>query len=142
MYVQMPGSVYVIRQLHGLSATGYETSIGIDELDRIITERLLHWLGVADRRGAEWLTMEEQLVTDMDIPLLVTRTVPGKQTPIMAMDKVEQREQPKSTLQGDLELTNKDLAQVQRALETSASVMSDERLKKTYEKEARYQATC
>jgi Resolvase, N terminal domain/Recombinase len=65
-----------------------------------------------------------------------TRAVKGEQSPHKAMDKIKDV-QPTSTAQGDLELTNQDLATVERRLRTSEDVMSDEDLRETYAKKAR-----
>jgi hypothetical protein len=135
VYVQVPGDVYAIRQLHTFSTTGYETSISIKELDRIITEHLLHWLSVSEQRGEDWPTIEESIEGNW----LVSRPVKGKQSPHKAMDKVEQntQAQPESTLQGDLKLTNQDIARIERRLRTSEDLMDDTELRETYEKKAR-----
>jgi hypothetical protein len=95
---------------------------------------VLHWVGVSERRGEEWLTIDER----EEGSWLVSRAVKGEQTPHQAMDKIEQSVQPtgQTGVQDDLELTNQDLATVQRALQFQDS-MSDERLEESLKKEAR-----
>jgi DNA invertase Pin-like site-specific DNA recombinase len=117
VYIQMPGEVYTIRQLHGLSATGYETSISIKELDMILEARLLRLLNASERA-------EQHANYDA--------------SPVQAMDKLKQTVQPLSQtgVQDDLTLTNQELASVQRALQFQDS-MSDERLEETLKKEKR-----
>jgi hypothetical protein len=167
VYVHKPDKRYIMRQWAELTPDGYETSISIKDLDSIFESRLLHWLEVSERRGADWITVEERVADRLPVDervaeilkraaeeagveqpeydgeeqephvLLVSRSVKGKQSPSKAMDAIPKAPQPQSTIQGDLKLTIEELAQVQRALATSADVMSDERLRQTYEKEAR-----
>jgi hypothetical protein len=124
VYVQMPGSTYVIRQLHGLSATGYETNISIKELDRIIESRLLRLLNASER--------QEEYNKQNNV------TTPNATSPHRAMSGIEQTVQPTSQtgVQEDLTLTNQELATVQRALKFQDS-MTDERLDETLKKEKR-----
>lgn len=127
VYVHMPDRRYLIKQWDNLTVSGYETSIDVKTLDSILVARLLYWLNAAERQLAYY--QKENITSHYE------------HTPVQAMDKVEQTAKPTptgaNTIQGDLELTNQDLARVERALHTSADVMDDKELRETYEKQAR-----
>ena len=74
VYVHLTTKSYQIKQWNGLTVSGYETSIAIKELDRILEARLLHWLNASERAVQH---------TDYD------------QSPYQVMDKVKQTVQPK-----------------------------------------------
>jgi Resolvase, N terminal domain/Recombinase len=131
---------YIIYQRLKSGVYYTETKVQSQILDTIVEERLLHWLKILDRSGADWITMDESVAYQTEpYTYLVTKPVKGSQTPSTAMDTVEriQSPQPKSTVEGDLELTIQDLAKVERRLRTSEDVMSDEDLRETYDKKAR-----
>jgi SOS-response transcriptional repressor LexA len=124
VYVQMPGSMYIIKNMHGMSVYGFETSISVKELDAILEPRLLHWVGASERQ-AEY-NKQHNVVSEHEI------------SPHQAMGKIEQTVQPTSqtSVQDDLTLTKQKLASVQRALKFQDS-MSDERLEETLTEEKR-----
>jgi hypothetical protein len=133
VYHNVANKCYILRDLSVTDVYGFETSITTRELDDIVEARLLHWLGIADKRGSDWLSIQERVVDDK---WLVSSPVIGGESPIVAMDSIKQREQPKSTLADLLEETVQKLASVQRALRFQDS-MSDERLEETLKKESR-----
>jgi hypothetical protein len=135
VYVHMPDNRYHMKQWVTPTVSGYETGIYTKELDRMLESRLLHWLNVADRRGADWLTIDERVQGDY----LVSSVVKAEHTPLTAMRATEQNTQvqPESTLAGDLALTIKDLARVERRLRTSEDLMDDSELRETYASKAR-----
>ncbi len=115
VYVQLPGNVYVIKQRHGLSVNGYETSIGTKELDGILGSRLLHWLRMSER---------------------ACESIDCDHAPHLAMGNIEQTAQPTGTIQDDLTLTKQELARIVRALDTSQDVMDKDTLREHFAKKA------
>ena len=105
VYVQPANSgttiVYTLRNLHKHTTDGYETSIAASILDRIIAERIL--LFVFSQAGKQRGNIASQ--------------VEQPQTPLSTTNAID----------GDLALTIKDLAQVQRVLKRT-DLLSDERL--------------
>jgi DNA invertase Pin-like site-specific DNA recombinase len=132
VYIHLTTKSYQIKQWKGLTVSGYETAFNIKRLDKILEARLLHWLQVSDRMGESWMSISETVKGDW----LISEVVKGEQSPSKTMGNIEKNAQPKNTVQSDLELTNQELAQVQRALQFQDS-MSDERLEATLKKEAR-----
>jgi DNA invertase Pin-like site-specific DNA recombinase len=144
IYFNKDKKSYLIYRLNKVAVYNTETSIYTKTLDAIVESRLLHWLGISERQGEDWIVIKERVEkwekTEKreEMTWLVSGTAKGEQTPYKAMDKVGQTTRPTqmSTIQGDLELTNQELATVQRALQFQNS-MSDERLEDTLKKEAR-----
>ena len=112
VYVRRANKTYSLYDYNKYSVYGFEGSIRYEKLDPTIAERILYWIQVS-------------------------RDKPG-QTPYRATNVVEQAAQPliENTLQSDLAVTTRDLAQVTRALDTSAHVMADSVLTQNYEKQA------
>jgi hypothetical protein len=119
VYVQnfQSGLRYVILNRQELSVSGFEASVGTKEADRIIEDRLLYWLRASERAC---------------VPVVCDHA------PHVALGGiVEQVEPTKTTVQSDLDLTNQELARVERALRTSADMMDDTELRETYAKKTR-----
>jgi hypothetical protein len=110
-----------LRQLHDISASGYEASIVVKELDSTVEDRLMYWLN----SGLKAVWLDQQRVqhehTLSDVAQAVESTT----------------RQPASTVEGDLALTIVELAKVERALKTSSDVMDDTELRDTYASKAR-----
>lgn len=117
VYVQLPGNVYVIKQWDGSSVTGFQTSIGVNELDCIIEKRLDYSLGKDEavaRQGIErgrYTGLMQKAVYELD------SEAAGGETPVSEYDVILD-----------------ELARVQRALQHQ-DVMTDERLRQTLKKE-------
>jgi Recombinase len=105
VYVKLTTNVYILRDLHKYSVNGYEGSIMVTRLDRVVADRILFWLQKSRERQG--------------------------QTMFKATSKIEQATQPltaTSTIDSDLAQTTIELARVERALRTSQDDMDDETL--------------
>jgi len=125
VHVQLPHNTYLLRQLHEISASGYEASIVVKELDGIVEKRVLHWVGLV-QKGHEVAKAIGVNVVHSSYSMMQAVDTTEKQAPSGV-----------SSIQGDLVLTNADLARVERALKTSQDVMDDTELRETYASKSR-----
>jgi DNA invertase Pin-like site-specific DNA recombinase len=109
VYYNSQMKAYLLLNRQVPTVYGFETSISAKELDAIVTERLLHWCSVSEKYTGI--------------------------TPNSAMDKLPVAT-PIASIPDDLELSQIELAKVQRALQFQDS-MSDARLEETLAKEKR-----
>jgi DNA invertase Pin-like site-specific DNA recombinase len=117
VYVQPANSgttiVYTLRNLHKHTTDGYETSIAASILDRIIANRILVFVRGTRAHVKQALDNTASQVEQPQAPLSAT-----------------------SAIDGDLALTIKDLASVQRVLKFP-DLLSDERLAESLASEKR-----
>jgi DNA invertase Pin-like site-specific DNA recombinase len=62
VYFNKAKKAYLISQRNRVAVYSTETSIYTKTLEAIVESRLLHWLSVAERRGKDWITIDERIV--------------------------------------------------------------------------------
>jgi DNA invertase Pin-like site-specific DNA recombinase len=98
---------------------GYVAQMNVDKLDAIVEDRLLYWLRIFQEQ------CEHPERTCNEAALLAAHAIGATSQPVS------------TSLQNDLALTVTEIGRVERAIRTSADVMSDEDLRAAYEKKAR-----